>query len=85
MSRMLNPQRRYKSISENNLYKSMETNFNSKFWKIAGVLVGFAALAVALIQLYIHREKQPALEIKKISEVELTQPLEVAKLSSTYI
>ena len=63
----------------------METNFWAKIGKIAGRIIPLAALLVALFQLYIHREKQPAIEVKKISEIELTRPLEVAKLTSIYL
>lgn len=63
----------------------MDVNFSTKFGKIVGWLIPLAALIVALCQLYIHREKQPAIEIKKISEIELTRPLEVDELTSTYL
>lgn len=63
----------------------MEKNLWTKIGKSVVAIIPLAALLVALLQLYIHREKQPAIEIKKISEIELTRPLEVAKLSSTYL
>lgn len=63
----------------------MDTKFIAKLGKVIGWLIPFAALIVALLQLYIHREKQPAIEIKKISEIELTRPLDVDKLTSKYL
>lgn len=48
--------------------------------------IGTAIMIVlAILTLYFNREKETALEIKKISETELTRPLNVARLSSTYM
>lgn len=60
-------------------------NINSKFWTIAGVIVPTLALIVTLFMFYASREKKTSLEVKKISVTELTRPLNVAKLSSTYL
>lgn len=60
-------------------------NFNSKFWTIAGVIVPTLALIVTIFMFYASREKKTSLEVKKISDTELTRPLNVAQLSSTYL
>ena len=59
---------------------------NSRFIEVLKSLVPFAMLAVGILSLYYaNREKKTALEVKKICDVELTRPLNVEKLSSTYI
>lgn len=63
----------------------MAMNFNSKFWTVAGVIVPTVALILTILTLYVSREKKTSLEVKKISDTELTRPLNVAKLSSTYL
>lgn len=58
---------------------------DAKFWTIIGVIISFVALCITIVEIYLNREKQTILEIKKISEIELTRPLEVARLSSMYL
>ena len=59
-------------------------NWNYKFWTIAGVLIGFLSFVGLCITLYLNRQKSTILEVKTISNVELTRPLNVNHLSSSY-
>lgn len=58
---------------------------NNKFWTIAGTIIGFLSLLFAGISFYLNREKETSLEVKRVSDIELTKPLKVQGLSSTYI
>lgn len=58
---------------------------NNNFWTIAGVVLAFLSLVGLGITLYGNRHKPTILEIKTISEIELTRPLNVEHLSSTYL
>ena len=63
----------------------MDTNFNTKFWTIAGVLIGFLSLVGVGITIFVNRHKSTILEVKTINTLELTRPLNVAHISSTYL
>lgn len=58
---------------------------NKNFWAALGAIGTFVAIVLAGVTLYINRERSTSLEIKKINEVELTRPLNVTRLSSTYL
>lgn len=56
--------------------------------KLQNALKAFGTIVLivlAALPLYYNREKTTSLEIKKISEVELTRPLNVERLSSSYL
>lgn len=57
---------------------------DNKIWTVAGVIVGFLSFIGLVITLYVNRQKSTILEIKTISDVELTRPLNVDHLSSSY-
>lgn len=60
-------------------------NNSNKFWTIASVVLAFLSFVGLCITLYGNRHKPTILEIKTISEIELTRPLNVEHLSSTYV
>lgn len=60
-------------------------NIDNKFWTIAGFVIGLLSLIFAGISFYLNRDKSTSLEIKRVSDVELTKPLNVERLSSTYL
>jgi len=60
-------------------------NNSNKFWTIAGVVLAFLSFVGLCITLYENRNKPTILEIKTISEIELTRPLNVEHLSSSYL
>lgn len=60
-------------------------NNSNKFWTIAGVVLTFLSFVGLCITLYENRHKPTILEIKTISEIELTRPLNVEHLSSSYL
>ena len=57
---------------------------DNKFWTIAGFVIGLLSLVFAGITFHINREKSTSLEVKRVSDIELTKPLNVDRLSSTY-
>lgn len=59
-------------------------NRNSNFWSIASVVVAVLSFVGFSINWYENRHKSTMLEIKTISEIELTRPLNVERLSSIY-
>ncbi len=60
-------------------------NWNNKFWTIAGVVISLLSLVGMGITLYVNRHKSTVLEVKLISDLELTRPLNVAHISSVYL
>lgn len=61
----------------------MEINNNLRItFSWAGTII---MIVLAALTLYFNREKVTILEIKKINEIELTRPLNVERLSSTYL
>ena len=61
-------------------------NENIKNWTIAGVIGTFVSIAIGIVlTIYFNREKNTSLEIKKVSDIELTRPLNVDRLSSRYL
>lgn len=58
---------------------------SNNFWTIAGVIVGILSFVGFCINWYENRHKPTILEIKTISEIELTRPLNVEHLSSSYL
>ena len=59
-------------------------HISNKFWTIAGFIIGVLSLIFAGVSFYLNREKSTSLEIKRVSDIELTKPLNVEGLSSTY-
>lgn len=59
-------------------------NENTKFRNIAEIVMIFLTVVGLGITWYSNRHKSTLLEIKTISDIELTRPLNVAHLSSTY-
>lgn len=59
-------------------------NKNSNFWSIASVVIAVLSFVGFSINWYENRHKSTILEIKTISEIELTRPLNVERLSSIY-
>lgn len=59
-------------------------NWN-KFGIIASIVIGILSLAFAAFTLYYNREKATILEINRINDIELTKPLNIKNLSSTYV
>ena len=53
-------------------------------WVMAGVLISFLSLAGLGISMYTNRQKSTILEIKTISNMELTRPLNVEHLSFVF-
>ena len=58
---------------------------DNRIWTIAGVVIGLLSLVFTGVSFYLNREKSTSLEIKRVSDIELTKPLNVERLSSTYL
>ena len=58
---------------------------NNTIQKILRGLGTIVLIVLAALPVYYNRTKTTSLEIKKISEVELTRPLNVARLTSSYL
>lgn len=58
---------------------------NNTIQKILRTLGTIVLIILAALPLYYNRTKTTSLEIKKISEVELTRPLNVDRLTSSYL
>lgn len=56
----------------------------SRFHSIVSLLITFLSLAFAALTFYYNREKTTILEISRVSDLELTKPLNIKKLSSAY-
>lgn len=60
-------------------------NWSNKFLGIAELVIAFLSLIGVVITFYVNRHKSTLLEVKTVSELELTRPLNVEHLSSIYM
>lgn len=58
---------------------------SKKIQSALGAIATIILIVLAALPIYINRKKTTSLEIKKINEVELTRPLNITRLSSTYM
>lgn len=59
---------------------------NGKFWTIVGAIITLLSFIIGVgLTVYFNRDKSTIIEIRKMSCLELTKPLDVDRLSSTYL
>lgn len=60
--------------------------WNGKVWTVIGAIATLLSCVIGVgLTIYFNRDKSTIIEIRKMSSVELTRPLDVARLSSTYM